>query len=199
VESRGWKLGTARSVATTHLLDAVARHHGARVHETPVGFKYIGQLILQDAIALGGEESAGLSIRGHVPEKDGIVACLLVAEMIGARQTTLQDQLHQLFRRVGREYWPLRTNLHLPHDVNSKLGPKLKSDYSTFLGRRVTRTDRTDGLTMVFENDDWVLLRMSGTEPLLRIYCEAEDPERAARIAEETKAWVFAAAEGKAS
>ncbi len=86
IESRGWKLDAARSVATSHLLDAVAAKHGRKVHETPVGFKYIGQLILKDAIALGGEESAGLSIRGHVPEKDGILACLLVAEMVAARQ-----------------------------------------------------------------------------------------------------------------
>ena len=84
IETRGWKLDAARSVATSHLLDAVAAKHGRKVHQTPVGFKYIGQLILQDAIALGGEESAGLSIRGHVPEKDGILACLLVAEMIAA-------------------------------------------------------------------------------------------------------------------
>ncbi|HWQ03354.1 MAG TPA: phosphoglucomutase/phosphomannomutase family protein, partial [Candidatus Nitrosotenuis sp.] len=78
VESRGWKFAAARSVATTHLLDAVARHHGQVTHQTPVGFKYVGELIKQDKIALGGEESAGLSIRSHVPEKDGVLACLLV-------------------------------------------------------------------------------------------------------------------------
>ena len=85
VETRGWKIPPARSVATSQLIDAAAKAHGQKTYQTPVGFKYIGQLIREDKIALGGEESAGLTIRGHVPEKDGILACLLVAEMIAAR------------------------------------------------------------------------------------------------------------------
>src|SRR4029077_21035809 len=123
-----------------------------KARQTPVGFKYIGQLILQDAIALGGEESAGLSIRGHIPEKDGILACLLVAEMIAARQTPLEEQLRALFRRVGREYWPVRANLHLPNDVKTHAVERLKSDFTTFIGRRVAQADRTDGLKLVFDD-----------------------------------------------
>jgi phosphoglucomutase len=200
LESRGWKLDAARSVATTHLLDAVAKHSGHAVRQTPVGFKYIGQLILQGAIALGGEESAGLSIFGHVPEKDGILACLLVAEMMAARQAPLAEQLRDLFRRVGREYWPLRTNLDLDDDVKERAMARLKQDYSTFLGRRVTGTDRTDGLKLVFEDDAWILLRLSGTEPLMRIYTEAATIEEAKRLADDARAWVFdAAAEGAKS
>jgi len=196
VESRGWHLDAARSVATSHLLDAVAAKHGRKVRQTPVGFKFIGQLILQDAIALGGEESAGLSIRGHIPEKDGILACLLVAEMIAARQTPLEEQLHALFRRVGREYWPLRTNLHLPEDLKTRAVERLKSDLSEFLGRRVAQTDRTDGLKLIFDDGSWILLRLSGTEPLMRVYTESATPEESARLAEQARAWVFAAAAG---
>ena len=196
IESRGWKLDAARSVATSHLLDAVAAKHGRKVHQTPVGFKYIGQLILKDAIALGGEESAGLSIRGHVPEKDGILACLLVAEMIAARQAPLDEQLRALFRRVGREYWPLRTNLHLPEDVKSRAVERLKSDFSEFLGRRVAQEDRTDGLKLIFDDGSWILLRLSGTEPLMRVYTETASQAESARLAEEARAWVFAAAAG---
>src|SRR6185437_15990227 len=102
IQSRGWKLGVARSVATTHLLDAIAKHHNVPVFETPVGFKYIGPYLEKDKITLGGEESAGMTIRGHVPEKDGILACLLVAEMIAARRASLADQLKDLFHRAGR-------------------------------------------------------------------------------------------------
>jgi phosphoglucomutase len=91
VESRGWKLPAARSVATSELVDAAATFHGQKVYQTPVGFKYIGQLIREDKIALGGEESAGLTIRGHIPEKDGILACLLVAEMIAARDASIVE------------------------------------------------------------------------------------------------------------
>jgi phosphoglucomutase len=196
IESRGWNLDAARSVATTHLLDAVAAKHGRKVHQTPVGFKYIGQLILQDAIALGGEESAGLSIRGHVPEKDGILACLLVAEMIASRQAPLSEQLQALFRRVGREFWPLRTNLHLPEDVKAHAVERLKSDFSEFLGRRVAKEDRTDGLKLIFNDGSWILLRLSGTEPLMRVYTEAATQAESARLAEEARAWVFAAAAG---
>ncbi|MGA8221198.1 MAG: hypothetical protein WB780_06045, partial [Candidatus Acidiferrales bacterium] len=104
LETRGDKLGASRSVATSHLVDAVARFHGVKTYETPVGFKYVGPLLRENKIAIGGEESAGLTIRGHVPEKDGILACLLVAEMIAARQTTIAEQLRDLFRRVGTEF-----------------------------------------------------------------------------------------------
>lgn len=199
IESRGWKLDAARSVATSHLVDAVAAKHGRKVHQTPVGFKYIGQLILKDAIALGGEESAGLSIRGHVPEKDGILACLLVAEMIAARQAPLDQQLRELFRRVGREYWPLRSNLHLPEDIKRRAVERLKSDFSTFLGRRVAQEDRTDGLKLTFDDGSWILLRLSGTEPLMRLYTETSSQAESARLAEEARAWVFAAAAGGSS
>ena len=194
IETRGWKLDAARSVATSHLLDGVAAKNGQTVHETPVGFKYIGQWILKDAIALGGEESAGLSIHGHLPEKDGVLACLLVAEMMAARRATLDEQLRDLFRRVGREYWPLRANLHLPDNVKARTIQRLAADFSTFLGRRVARTDRSDGLKLVFDDGAWVLLRLSGTEPLLRVYSEAATEKESARICEDARAWIFSGA-----
>ena len=191
IETRGWRLDAARSVATSHLLDGVAGRNGLAVHETPVGFKYIGQWILKDAIALGGEESAGLSIRGHLPEKDGILACLLVAEMIAARGATLDEQLRDLFRRVGREYWPLRANLHLPEELKARTVQRLAGDFSSFLGRRVARADRTDGLKLVFDDGAWVLLRLSGTEPLMRVYTEAATQQESARLRDETRAWIL--------
>jgi phosphomannomutase len=190
VETRGWKLGTARSVATTHLLDAVAGHYGVSLYETPVGFKYVGELIKQDKIALGGEESAGLSIRGHVPEKDGILACLLVAEMMAARGKPVREQLADLFRKVGAEFWPLRVNLHLSDEVKQKTLERLKQDFFKFLGRKVARIDRTDGVKVVFENGWWALMRLSGTEPLMRVYVETEHPEASRRLAEATQSWV---------
>jgi phosphoglucomutase len=191
VETRGWKLPAARSVATSHLMDAVARFYGTTVFQTPVGFKYIGELIEQDKIAMGGEESAGMSIRGHVPEKDGILACLLVAEMVAIRRASLMEQLHSLFKRVGREFWPLRRNLHLPDDVKLRTLERLKSDFSTFIGRHVKQIDRADGLKFEFDDGSWVLLRLSGTEPLLRIYTEAATPDESLKIAGETQKWVM--------
>ncbi len=192
VESRGWRLGAARSVATTHLLDAAARHQGLTVHETPVGFKYIGEFIKKDAIALGGEESAGLTIRGHVPEKDGILACLLVAEMIAARRAPLGEQLKTLFKKVGGEFWPIRENLHLGEAVKARTVARLRENFQEFQGRRVSRVDRTDGLKLIFADGSWLLLRLSGTEPLLRVYAEAATLRASRQIVADAGKWIEA-------
>jgi phosphoglucomutase len=179
--------GIGRSVATTHLMDAVARHHGVPVYETPVGFKYVGELIKQDKIALGGEESAGLSIRGHLPEKDGVLACLLVAEAVARRGRTVKQQLEDLFKKVGA-FYPVRVNLHLKPEVQKRLAEKLQRDYDKFDSRKVVRTDRTDGLKMICDDGSWVLMRPSGTEPVVRLYCEASseaDRDRLVKAARE--------------
>src|SRR5437588_882573 len=104
VESRGWKNGVGKSVATTNLINALASHHKVQLHETPVGFKYIGELIKQDKIAIGGEESAGLSIRYHVPENDGIIAGLLCCEAVARRKKSIGEQIRDLFGKVGSFY-----------------------------------------------------------------------------------------------
>jgi phosphoglucomutase len=190
LETRGIKLGASRSVATSHLLDAVARLHGVRVYETPVGFKYVGPLLRENKILLGGEESAGLTIRGHVPEKDGILACLLVAEMIVARRASLSEQLRDLFRRVGGEFWPIRVNLHLAEDVQARLPERLRQEFKEFAGRRVSRTDRTDGLKLNFDDGSWVVMRPSGTEAVVRVYAESASPAESRNLAEGARRWV---------
>jgi phosphoglucomutase len=153
-------------------------------------------LILEGVIALGGEESAGLSIYGHLPEKDGILACLLVAEMVAARGTSIGDQIKDLFKRVGREYWPVRENFHLADDVKAATLERLKGNFTEFLGRRVASTDRTDGLQLVFEDGAWILMRMSGTEPLMRVYAEAATAEESQKIADGAREWALSAAKG---
>ena len=190
-ETRGWSLAAARSVATTHMLDAVAQKRGQKAYQTPVGFKYIGQLIREDKIALGGEESAGLSIRGHVPEKDGILACLLVAEMTAARGVPIREQIKQMFRKVGREFWPLRQNLHLTVEEKARAVRKAATDASAISGRKVASIDRTDGTKFVFDDGSWMLCRLSGTEPLLRLYTEAESEAASARLAREAADWLL--------
>ena len=190
LETRAEKLGASRSVATTHLLDAVARLHGAKTYETPVGFKYVGPLLRKGKIVLGGEESAGMTIRGHLPEKDGILACLLVAEMIAARQASLAEQLGSLFGRVGREFWPVRVNLHLAEQVQANLPKRLQGNFKEFAGRRVAHTDRTDGLKLILDDGTWLLMRPSGTEPVVRIYTEAGTPAESQELASDARAWI---------
>jgi phosphoglucomutase len=191
VESRGWHLPAARSVATSQMIDAVAKSHGHTIYQTPVGFKYVGQLIRQDKIALGGEESAGLTIRGHVPEKDGILACLLVAEMTAARGASIGEQLRATFKKLGREFWPVRENLRVSDEQKANAVDRVAVDASTLLGRKVVSIDRTDGAKFLFGDGSWMLLRLSGTEPLLRLYIEAESATASARLTREATQWVL--------
>ena len=164
----------ARSVATSHLVDRVARDRGLPLHETPVGFKYIGELINRDEIILGGEESAGLSIRGHYPEKDGILACLLAAEAVAARGKSLSEQLIELYGRVGK-LESGRIGVKLTPDVSAKLKEKLQQEPSSIGGRKIDSINRIDGVKFLFENNAWMLMRPSGTEPMVRIYAESEN------------------------
>src|ERR1700730_11602419 len=193
VESRGWKMPAARSVATTQMVDAVAKMHGQTTYQTPVGFKYIGQLIREDKIALGEKESAGLTIRGHVPEKDGILACLLVAEMTAARSASIGEQVKALFKKGGREYHPARENMHVTDEQKANALKKLTVDASTLLGRKVVSVDRTDGAKFVFEDGSWMLLRLSGTEPLLRLYVEAESEAATKKLVKDASEWILKA------
>lgn len=175
-ESRGWTQGVGRSVATSHMIDRVARARGIKVYETPVGFKFIGELINKDEIILGGEESAGLSIRGHYPEKDGILACLLAAEAVAARGASLTEQLDELYRRVGK-LESGRIGVRLTPEVAGKLKEKLAQEPTEIGGRRIEKINRTDGVKFLFANNAWMLMRPSGTEPLVRIYAESESSD----------------------
>jgi len=190
VESRGWKNGVAKSVATTNLINAVAKHHGVELHETPVGFKYIGELIKQDKIAIGGEESAGLSIRYHVPEKDGVLAGLLCCEMVAKRGKSLGQQLKELFVEVG-SFYSLRENFHLTQEAMEKFTGKLRKEPSELLGRKVAEVVRTDGLKLLFGDGSWVCYRLSGTEPVVRLYSEAGSKEELAKLSAAAKQWIF--------
>jgi phosphoglucomutase len=172
-ESRGWTGGVARSVATSHLVDRVAKLNNLDVYETPVGFKFIGELLLEGKIILGGEESAGLSIKGHYPEKDGILACLLAAEAVAARGASLTEQLEALYSKVGR-LESGRIGVRLTPEVQSKLPEILKKSPSDIGGRRVEDVSHVDGTKFYFTGGSWLLLRPSGTEPLVRIYAESE-------------------------
>jgi phosphoglucomutase len=190
VETRGWKNGVAKSVATTNLINALADYHKVPLYETPVGFKYIGELILADKIAIGGEESAGLTIRGHVPEKDGVIAGLLVAEMVAKRGKTLGQQLKELFSKVG-SFYPVRENFHLTPEAKAKFTEKLKVDPTTLGSRKVTSVVRTDGLKLVLDDGSWVCYRLSGTEPVVRAYTESRDESEMAALSAAAKDFVL--------
>lgn len=175
-ESRGWTEGVARSVATSHLVDRVAENRSLKLYETPVGFKFIGELINKDEIILGGEESAGLSIKGHYPEKDGILACLLAIEAVAVRGASLTEQLNDLTARVGKLYSG-RIGVKLNSEIADKLKDKLSREPSEIEGRKIEKINRMDGVKFIFTDGSWMLMRPSGTEPLVRIYAESENKQ----------------------
>jgi phosphomannomutase len=155
----------------------VAAKHGVEVFETPVGFKYIGELISQDKIIIGGEESAGLSIKGHVPEKDGILACFLVAEMVAREGLPVKKLLERLYDQVGR-YITRRENITLTPRLDEAFSGKMGAVPSAFAGAAVKERITIDGNKFILEDGSWLLFRKSGTEPVVRLYGEASTDER---------------------
>ncbi|MEO6325101.1 MAG: phosphoglucomutase/phosphomannomutase family protein [Thermoanaerobaculia bacterium] len=180
----------ARSVATTHGLDAVAASYGVKVLTTAVGFKYIGELLLENKILMGGEESAGFTMEGHVPEKDGILADLLLAEIAADSQATFAQLLEDLFARVGR-FVPKRADAHLDPALAAALEMRLAQNPETFAGLKVDSIDRTDGQKLIFPGNRWILFRPSGTEPVVRIYAESSDEKETDRLLTEAKKYVL--------
>ena len=176
--SRGWRGGAARSIATSHLIDAVAKKHGIEVYETGVGFKYIGDLLVQGKIIFGGEESAGITIKDHVPEKDGILACLLVAELVARERKTVRELLKRLYKEVG-VVLNHRINIHLTEANAVSVNARLSQPLTELDGLRVKGKKTTaDGTKYMLEDDSWVLMRASGTEPVVRLYVESSSEEK---------------------
>ncbi|HLJ26622.1 MAG TPA: phosphoglucomutase/phosphomannomutase family protein [Candidatus Angelobacter sp.] len=190
VETRGWRNGVGKSVVTTNMINALAEHHRVELHETPVGFKYLGELIKADRIAIGGEESAGLSIRHHVPEKDGILAGLLCCEAVARRKKSLVTQIHELFNQVG-SFYPQRENFSLTPEAREKFTRRLKADPTELSGRKVSQIVRTDGLKLIFSDGAWVCYRLSGTEPVVRVYSEAKSESDLEKLGMAAKDWIL--------
>lgn len=188
VKNRGMSGGVARSLMTSHFVDAVAKAYGARVRETPVGFKHLGELLRGGEFVLAGEESAGLSIRGHVPEKDGLLAGLLMAELVAFEKKPLVKIREELFKKVGA-FHNARYNFELEGaKMVRELGERLRVKPPTQLaGASVWRIDDSDGFKFILKDGRWLGLRFSGTEPVVRLYVEARDAKGLAAMAEEGK------------
>lgn len=167
-----WRGGVARSVATTHLVDRIAREYDLPLYRVPVGFKYIADLFLKKKIVFGAEESACMAIKDHLPEKDGIFAGLLVVEMMATMGKTLTEMIADLFDKYGKRVGQQKS---IPLTAKrEKILMELKQNPPEKLGdRKVLDSHFTDGVKFNFSEDDWFLLRPSGTEPLVRCYAEA--------------------------
>ncbi|MCR3921879.1 MAG: phosphoglucomutase/phosphomannomutase family protein [Firmicutes bacterium] len=192
VQSRGWQGAVARTVATTHMLDRLADHYGFPVLETPVGFKYIGQALREQNAFLGGEESGGFSVSRHIPEKDGIFAGLLFIEMLAKTGKTAAQLLSDISDRFGplfSERIDLRTSLEVKDEIVARMETWAPQRLA---GIPVASFSRVDGLKIVLHNGSWCLVRPSGTEPVFRIYVEAETEAEKIAIQDEVQATLCA-------
>lgn len=162
----------ARSVATTHLIDRIARRFELPLYKTPVGFKFIAELFLEDKIIFGGEESACLALKNHLPEKDGIIAGLLLVEILAAMGKNLSELIEDMFKQYGKRAGR-QVSLVLTSENERKLKNLIKNSMEKLGDRKIVNTETIDGIKLDFSDDDWILFRFSGTEPLIRCYVEA--------------------------
>lgn len=168
-----WKGCVVRTLATTHLIDAIAKKANVKLYDVPVGFKYIGEIMMREEMILGGEESNGLSVYGHIPEKDGVLACLLFVEITARTKEPLSRYLRRLYDEYGY-FFTKRENLRLTDEKKNALLNKLRNDPpKNIAGRAVTSLDQRDGVKMICDDGSWLLVRFSGTEPVVRFYAES--------------------------
>jgi phosphomannomutase len=182
-KNRKWTGAVVRTVPTSHQVDEVARLLNVKVHETPVGFKFIGALMESEAIIVGGEESGGLSVKGHVPEKDGILACLLMAELVATERKSLGRILQALEAQTG-EFHTDRLNVSIPAEKKEALLRKLQGGLDSIGAFKVEKFITTDGYKFLLPGGEWVAFRASGTEPLIRCYIEAKSAANLDRLRE---------------
>lgn len=187
LEHRRWRGAVARTLATTHMLDRIAEDYGLPVVETPVGFKYIGQSLIHHRSILGGEESGGMSIQGHIPEKDGILALALIVEMISVTGKSLRELQEEIYEKFGRLV-SARLDIKCAPEEKEGILKRLQ-DWSpaAVAGTPVADRSTKDGVKLLLEDGSWILVRPSGTEPLFRVYVEAPTREALERLQESVR------------
>ena len=182
LEVRGERGAIVKSVTTTSMLYKLAQLYKVPIFETPVGFKYIGPIMEREKALIGGEESGGFGFRGHIPERDGVLASLFLLDLMVRTGKSPARLIEHLYDKVGPHHYK---RIDLPFDPKQRAAVvKRVSDSkpSALDGVRIASTDTTDGFRFVLEDGAWLLIRFSGTEPLLRIYGEASSPERVERL-----------------
>ncbi len=173
VEKRGMTGAVVRTVSTTRMLDRLAKRYGVNIYETPVGFNHIADIMMKEDVLIGGEESGGISFKGHIPEGDGPIMGLLIVEMLAAYGKSLGEMVDDLLADVGPAFYE-RVDLRLSR-------PVAKAEMTEFLtknapaeigGAKVAEISQRDGVKYIMSDDSWLLVRPSGTEPVLRVYAE---------------------------
>jgi phosphomannomutase len=173
IERKGLRGGVVKTVSTTQMINLLAEKYGLKLFETPIGFKHICELMLEHDILMGGEESGGLGVKGHIPERDGILMGLLLLESIAMTGKGLRQQLNETMDEIGYFYYR-RLDLQIEQKAKEKLIARLTSGgLKEIAGSAVESTNFSDGFKFIFAGGAWLLIRPSGTEPVLRLYSEA--------------------------
>lgn len=175
-ERKGLRGGVVKTVSTTRMVDLLCEKFGLELFETPIGFKHICELMLERDILMGGEESGGLGVKGHIPERDGILMGLLLLEAMAVSGKGLRRLLDETMDEIGHFYYR-RIDLAIENSAKERLIGRLQGGgITTIAARPVVAENFRDGFKYIFSDGSWLLIRPSGTEPLLRLYSEAGDP-----------------------
>ncbi len=185
-QDRHWSGGIVKTIAGTTMVDNIAKFLGVKLFETPVGFKYISNLMETEDIVAGGEEAGGMGVKGYIPERDGTVAGLLLLEMMAYRNKDILKILNEAEKKFGRYYY-LRDEIQLKQPKEMK-----KEDFpDKLLGQRVIQVKDFDGIKLICEDESWLMLRGSGTEPVMRVYAEAKSLKRSRELIESGRKMVL--------
>jgi phosphomannomutase len=182
IEYKGLRGGVVKTVSTTRMVDLLAAKYELPLFETPIGFKHICELMLEKDILMGGEESGGLGVKGHIPERDGILLGLLLLEAMAVSGKGLRQLLVETMDEIGHFFYR-RIDRRIEDSAKEQLINRLRTEPPTEIdGRKIAGTNFSDGFKFIFENGDWLLIRPSGTEPVLRLYSEATAPDQVERL-----------------
>ncbi|HEX2059539.1 MAG TPA: phosphoglucomutase/phosphomannomutase family protein, partial [Thermoanaerobaculia bacterium] len=167
-----------KTFSTTRLIERVAQSLGATLHETPIGFKYVADLMLARDVLVGGEESGGIGFGAFMPERDGVLSGLLVAEAVAHYGLPLSDIIARMEKEFGALHYD-RRDLHRPMDQCARLIDRVRSgELDKAFGDRFAKREEVDGVKLNYTDGSWILFRKSGTEPIIRIYCESIAPDQ---------------------
>lgn len=187
LEDRGMRGDIVQTLCGTALINKIGKKYGLKMHETPVGFKYICELMLREDILVGGEETGGVAFKNSIPERDGVLSGLLILEMMAMRKKKLLDILKAIDKEYGT-YEYRRLDVKYPDDKKTRLMEMLKTNPpKEVLGKKIIDINKLDGYKFICEDGSWLMLRLSGTEPILRVYAEAASEKRSLAILEEGK------------
>lgn len=191
---KGWKGDAVRNIATTHLLDRIAEAYGCTCHEVPVGFKHISSKMEETNALIGGESSGGLTIRGHIKGKDGIFASTLLVEMICVTELKLSEMLDEIYNKYGKtvmhEYDTKFTEEKKKELMDLLFTQKKLPDFENVLNFEIDRISYLDGVKVYFKNGGWVIIRFSGTEPLIRVFSEMHNDDEARSVIDLVKDFI---------